>query len=309
MLNQSKIFYLAISFSLLLHILFILGVKIQPDYTKFLRDKIPPLEVVIVSNPAEKAPPQASLLAQTNHDTDAAQAKQEQRKSNPPPVDSNVDKKTVAKLEKLSKRVDKIESSSREKQAQVKQLENQAKNLLHQLQSQPVIENTPAPSANNNEAVAQPKKLNLSTADLLASNEEISRSEAQIARQQEDYQRRPRRKSVGIRTQEYKFAIYVEAWRQKVERIGNLNYPAAAREQKLYGNLQMTVYIKSDGSLEKVEIRRSSGHRVLDDAARRIVELAAPYAPFPEDIRKEVDVLDITRTWTFTKEDSFNGGD
>jgi protein TonB len=293
----------------LLHILFILGVKIQPDYTKFLRDKIPPLEVVIVSNPAEKAPPQASLLAQTNHDADAAQAKQEQRKSSPPPVDSNVDKKTVAKLEKLSKRVDKIESSSREKQAQVKQLENQAKNLLHQLQSQPVIENTPAPSANNNEAVAQPKKLNLSTADLLASNEEISRSEAQIARQQEDYQRRPRRKSVGIRTQEYKFAIYVEAWRQKVERIGNLNYPAAAREQKLYGNLQMTVYIKSDGSLEKVEIRRSSGHRVLDDAARRIVELAAPYAPFPEDIRKEVDVLDITRTWTFTKEDSFNGGD
>ncbi|MBU3644533.1 MAG: energy transducer TonB [Candidatus Methylopumilus sp.] len=309
MLNQSKIFYLAISFSLLLHILFILGVKIQPDYTKFLRDKIPPLEVVIVSNPAEKAPPQASLLAQTNHDADAAQAKQEQRKSSPPPVDSNVDKKTVAKLEKLSKRVDKIESSSREKQAQVKQLENQAKNLLHQLQSQPVIENTPAPSANNNEAAAQPKKLNLSTADLLASNEEISRSEAQIARQQEDYQRRPRRKSVGIRTQEYKFAIYVEAWRQKVERIGNLNYPAAAREQKLYGNLQMTVYIKSDGSLEKVEIRRSSGHRVLDDAARRIVELAAPYAPFPEDIRKEVDVLDITRTWTFTKEDSFNGGD
>jgi periplasmic protein TonB len=309
MLNQSKIFYLAISFSLLLHILFILGVKIQPDYTKFLRDKIPPLEVVIVSNPAEKAPPQASLLAQTNHDADAAQAKQEQRKSSPPPADSNVDKKTVAKLEKLSKRVDKIESSSREKQAQVKQLENQAKNLLHQLQSQPVIENTPAPSANNNEAAAQPKKLNLSTADLLASNEEISRSEAQIARQQEDYQRRPRRKSVGIRTQEYKFAIYVEAWRQKVERIGNLNYPAAAREQKLYGNLQMTVYIKSDGSLEKVEIRRSSGHRVLDDAARRIVELAAPYAPFPEDIRKEVDVLDITRTWTFTKEDSFNGGD
>lgn len=309
MLNQSKIFYLAISFSLLLHILFILGVKIQPDYTKFLRDKIPPLEVVIVSNPAEKAPPQASLLAQTNHDADAAQGKQEQRKSSSPPVDSNVDKKTVAKLEKLSKRVDKIESSSREKQAQVKQLENQAKNLLHQLQSQPVIENTPAPSANNNEAAAQPKKLNLSTADLLASNEEISRSEAQIARQQEDYQRRPRRKSVGIRTQEYKFAIYVEAWRQKVERIGNLNYPAAAREQKLYGNLQMTVYIKSDGSLEKVEIRRSSGHRVLDDAARRIVELAAPYAPFPEDIRKEVDVLDITRTWTFTKEDSFNGGD
>ncbi len=309
MLNQSKFFYLAISFSLLFHILFILAVKVQPDYTKFVRDKIPPLEVVITNHSAQRPPKQAEILAQSNQDADAVQDSQQFIKSRAPVVNDNVDKKTVAKLEKLVKRVDKFESSAREKQVQVKQLENQTKNLLNQLQTQPVIENTPTPLPNNQETASQAKKLNLNVADLLASNEDIARSEAQIARQQEDYQRRPRRKSVGIRTQEYKFAIYVEAWRQKVERIGNLNYPAAAREQKLYGNLQMTVYIKSDGSLEKVEIRRSSGHRVLDDAARRIVELSAPYAPFPEDIRKEVDILDITRTWTFTKEDSFNGGD
>jgi protein TonB len=109
---------------------------------------------------------------------------------------------------------------------------------------------------------------------------------------------------VGGRTKEYKYALYVESWRQKVEKIGNLNYPEAARDLKLYGQLQMTVSIKPDGSVDSIEINRSSGHKVLDAAAQHIVELGAPYAHFPEDIRKEVDILSITRTWTFTKEDS-----
>ena len=83
-----------------------------------------------------------------------------------------------------------------------------------------------------------------------------------------------------------------------------MNYPEAARDQKIYGQLQMTVYIQSDGSLEKIEIRRSSGSAILDQAAKRIVEMGAPYAAFPDDIRKDVDIIDITRTWTFTKEDN-----
>jgi len=132
----------------------------------------------------------------------------------------------------------------------------------------------------------------------------MARLEAQISKQQDEYQKRPKRKFVGARTQEYRFATYVEAWRQKVERVGNLNYPEAAREQKIYGQLRMTVSIKADGSLEKIEINQSSGHQVLDNAARRIVELAAPYSPFPEDIRKDTDILSITRTWTFTRQDS-----
>ncbi|WP_369384822.1 energy transducer TonB [Methylobacillus glycogenes] len=89
-----------------------------------------------------------------------------------------------------------------------------------------------------------------------------------------------------------------------MEKIGNLNYPEAAKEQKLYGKLELSVDIRADGSIEKIRITRSSGHKVLDDAAKRIVELAAPYAAFPEDIRKDFDIIGITRTWTFTKEDS-----
>jgi len=88
-----------------------------------------------------------------------------------------------------------------------------------------------------------------------------------------------------------------------VERIGNLNYPEAARQNKLYGSLLITVSIRADGSVENVEVNRSSGNRVLDAAAVHIVEMAAPYAAFPPDIRRDTDVLNITRTWTFTKAD------
>ena len=89
----------------------------------------------------------------------------------------------------------------------------------------------------------------------------------------------------------------------KVERVGNLNYPEAARERKLYGSLLLTVSIRADGSVETVEVNRSSGHRILDAAAVRIVEMAAPYAAFPPDVRRDTDILHITRMWTFTKGD------
>ncbi len=132
---------------------------------------------------------------------------------------------------------------------------------------------------------------------------EIMRLEAQIARDLDAYQKRPKRQQVGARATEYRFARYVEDWRQKVERVGNLNYPEAARQLKLYGNLILTVSIRADGSVEKVAIDRSSGHKVLDAAATRIVEMAAPYAPFPPDIRRDTEILDVTRTWTFARGD------
>jgi protein TonB len=118
----------------------------------------------------------------------------------------------------------------------------------------------------------------------------------------EEYNQRPRKKFIGARVEEYRFAQYVEDWRQKIERIGNLNYPDAAKG-KLYGSLVLTVVIKANGDLERVEVNRSSGQSLLDDAARRIVQMAAPYAAFPEAIRRDTDVLEITRTWTFTNAD------
>ena len=138
--------------------------------------------------------------------------------------------------------------------------------------------------------------------DLLDSAAAVARLEAQIDRDLQELAKRPRKKFIGARAQEYRFAQYVEDWRQKVERVGTLNYPDAARG-KLYGSLLLSVSIRADGSVEKVSVQRSSGHKVLDEAAVRIVKMAAPYAPFPPDIRKDYDIIEITRTWTFERSD------
>jgi len=143
------------------------------------------------------------------------------------------------------------------------------------------------------------------TTDLVQRSLEIARLEAQISKDYEAYQKRPKRRFIGARAQEYRFARYVEDWRAKVERVGNLNYPEAAKREKLFGSLQLTVGIKSDGTLESVEINRSSGKNILDEAAVRIVKLAGQngFAPFPSDISQDTDILYITRTWVFTRSD------
>lgn len=142
----------------------------------------------------------------------------------------------------------------------------------------------------------------LSGRDLASRALALARLEGEIAKDIDEYNQRPKRRFLGTRVEEYRFAQYVEDWRQKVERIGNLNYPDSARG-KLYGSLVLTVAIKSDGELERVELNRSSGHKVLDAAALRIVKLAAPYAAFPEAVRRDTDILEITRTWSFTGAD------
>jgi protein TonB len=164
------------------------------------------------------------------------------------------------------------------------------------------------PILNEPKAIQQPKESkiinkSISKEDILASANEISASDAALSNQVSNFEKQPRRKYIGARTKEYKYALYAEAWRQKVETLGNMNYPEEAREKKFSGQLRMTVSLKPDGRIDNIEINQSSGFKILDEAAKRIVELGAPYAPFPEDIRKEVDILSITRTWTFTKDE------
>jgi protein TonB len=162
--------------------------------------------------------------------------------------------------------------------------------------------NTPAPAPEP--AIKTPPpitpKRRISAAQLLASrNEEIAHFTTELDRISSAYAKHPRRKAISASTKEHKYAAYLDAWRRKVERIGNLNYPDEARRKKLFGNLILHVAVKADGSVQHIRVLHSSGHKVLDDAAVRIVSLSSPFAPFPPDILREVDVLDITRTWQF----------
>lgn len=140
---------------------------------------------------------------------------------------------------------------------------------------------------------------------LLARSLEIASLEARLDRQRQIYAKRPRIKRLtSLSTASSADAFYLNSWRRKIESIGNLNYPEEARRRKLYGSLRLMVAILPDGSLKEIEMLESSGHQVLDDAAVRIVRLASPFAPFPDELRETTDVLEIIRTWQFRKNSS-----
>lgn len=134
--------------------------------------------------------------------------------------------------------------------------------------------------------------------ELMQRSAEVARLAAEIDRRAEQYAKRPRRKFVDANTREYEYAAYMRAWVARVERIGNLNYPDDARRRGVSGSLVMTVAIRRDGSVERIDMIQPSGHRVLDDSAMAVVKLAAPFAPLPRT-EENVDVLHITRTWQF----------
>lgn len=236
------------------------------------------LDVVIVNSKTRLKPAQADVLAQSNLDGGG---------------DTDLDRRAKSPLPPLqpSERGEDLKQAKRK----VQDMEARQRQLLSQLRSRKEIASAePEPQA---EAKSQ-----LSGTDLAESALIIARMEAQVARQIDEYNKRPRKTFVGARAAEVRYALYVEDWRQKIERIGNLNYPEGARG-KIYGTLVLTVSINSDGTLAAMDLQRSSGYKILDAAAEQIVRLAAPYAKFPPDIRRDTDILVITRTWYFARGD------
>ena len=176
-------------------------------------------------------------------------------------------------------------------------------------ENQTAAENTPEhPDTNQSDAkedVPEQTETLPDATTLLANSLKIASLSAELDRKLEARSQRPRRKFISANTKEYKYAAYMEAWRAKVERVGNLNYPDDARKNNISGNLILDVALNADGSVNQITVRRSSGSKILDDAATHIVELSAPFAPFPDQIRKETDILHITRTWQFLNNISF----
>jgi periplasmic protein TonB len=240
-----------------------------------------PLEVVLVNAKTRERPAHAEVLAQANLDR-GGNVDERRRARTPLPV-----------TEPRASGKDLMDAQRR-----VRELEAQQRELLATARESPARVPVETPRQEKSEEPAP----RLSGRDLADLSLAAMRLEAQIDRQLDAYQKRPRKKHIGARTVEYRFAQYEEDWRMKVERLGTLNYPPEARG-KLYGNLQLTVTIKWDGSVVGMELDRSSGLKVLDAAAFKIVRMASPYAAFPADIRREFEELVITRTWFFGQGD------
>jgi protein TonB len=243
------------------------------------------LQVVLVNAKSAARPTKADALAQASLEGGG-----------------NTDEKLRATSPLPALNADEPRPELKQRQEQVQQMEQEAARLLAQVKSKTALP-PPAPREQPSPQVAPVPQ----GTDIITQSLEIARLQAQIEREHRAYQERPKRRFVGARTEEYRFAQYVEDWRQKVERIGNINYPDEARQKKIYGSLLLTVHIRSDGYVDSIDVDRSSGSKILDDAAVRIVRLAGPYSPFPDNIRKDTDILAITRTWTFTKHDQLMG--
>jgi protein TonB len=278
--TSDRVLGTALGVSLALHAL-ALAVHFKfPDAIR-MKAENQPLEVVLVNAKTKERPAKAEVLAQANLDRGG-----------------NVDENRRAKTPLPATQPRKSDKDLADAQRRVQQLEAQQQRLLAQARpAERRIPEEPPKTAPAPEAPPAPSGRDLADLALAALS-----LQAQIDRQIDDYQKRPRKKFIGANAQEYRFAQYEEEWRVKVEGVGTLNYPAEARG-KHYGHLRLTVTIRPDGSVESVELDRSSGLKVLDAAAFKIVQMASPFAAFPADIRRDTDLLVITRTWFFGQGD------
>lgn len=277
--RQSRLLSLSVGVSIVLHGL-LLSVHFKfPDVLKFSSTQ--PLEVILVNTKTREKPSKAQALAQANLDG-GGNTDQDRRAKTPLPVTKATEGKDLAEAKR-----------------RVAELEAQQQRLLALAKaSSPVAASDAARPTPVEETAPQQSGRDLRELALAA-----MKLQAQIDKRHEEYQKRPRKQFIGANASEYRFAQYEEEWRNKVERVGTLNYPAEARG-KLYGSLRLEVALRPDGNVESIRLERSSGLKVLDDAAFRIVRMAAPYGEFPADIRKDTDLLIITRTWFFGQGDA-----
>jgi protein TonB len=234
------------------------------------------LEVVLVNAKSMRKPDKAQARAQANLDGGG-----------------NTDENRRAKTPLPPSRQERPGDSLMEAQRRVQELEIQQQALLTQAKSKKAIQ---AEARRSEEQ--QPELASVRGVDLAQSALAIARMEAQIARRVEDYNKRPRRKEITARTVEVSYAMYFKQWTEKIERVGSLNYPPAAKGRPY--TLLLTVSIKEDGDVEKVEIDRPSGNKEVDQHALRIIDLAKPFGRFSPQMRAEYQVFDIVTTWTFT---------
>lgn len=268
---------LTIFLAVVLHSLVILGISFDIDRRQ-PKQKLPGLEVTLVQSKTDAEVKNADFLAQASQ-LGGGDSEQKERPSTP--IVPVVPTGEAGEIREVVPETHKPTSP-----------EPPREEILTTAESERKI------SAGIAMPEAEPEP-QLSAAELLSRSKQIAALTAEIDQTQRVFAHRPKRKYISAQTREYQYASYEEAWRAKVERIGRINFPDEAKRQMLSGSLIMAVTISADGTIKDVEIRQSSKHKILDDAAVRIVRLAAPFARFTQEMRDEVDELVITRTWIF----------
>jgi protein TonB len=271
--------------AVIVHLVIILGVS----FSAYSRNKTPPtIEVTLAQHSDNKAPDKADYLAQHHQEASG----------------------TLEKKSELTtdKRADFADTEIRE----VDPEQQKRKAVSENANAQQIVSTTSkTDKKTEKKKPTKDKEIRVERAgedeEETVTNSEIASLQAKLAQQRQAYAKRPRIKTLtSVATRASVDAEYLNLWQEKIELIGNLNYPAEARRQKIYGQLRLVVSLLPDGSIYKIEVLESSGERILDDAAMRIVRLAAPFAPFPPELRKDVDQLEIIRTWKFEKGDKLS---
>jgi protein TonB len=284
-LSPALVWGIGISFAV--HVLLLAIRFVDPEALK-LPPLPQPLEVVLVNSKTKSKPVAPDVIAQANLDG-GGNTDENRRAKTPLPATREPDR--GEDLKRAQQRVQELEAKQR-------RLLEQAKAAKPTPVPPPVAEAKPEPAPD-----PQPRQ---SGAELATMALAMARLEAQISKQTDEYNKRPRKAFVGARATEHRLAQYVEDWRIKVERVGNLNYPTEARG-RIYGSLQVMVAIRPDGSIDHMQVTRPSGYPILDRAAEKILNLAAPFSPFSRDILKDYNMIVITRTWTFAPGDKLFG--
>lgn len=261
----------------ILHTVAALGVTFERS--ELDTNELPSLDVILVQTRSEEAPEKADFIAQANQQG-GGESEEKARPSDlfsapVPKLETGI---APIQLQELAE----LKREERKRDTEVITVDRSE----HQRSSDFSQEATPEPDRQQ-------------TAEQAQRAMEMARLQAELRLSRQAYAKRPKRKFISANTREDGFARYMQSWVAKVERVGNINYPEEARLNDLQGSLVLTVAIRRDGTIEKIEIIQSSGEAVLDDAAKRIVEIAAPFDPTPVVDGEQFDILHITRTWQF----------
>lgn len=279
---QSERFGFTVFLSACLHVIIIAGIGFA-----FLNESpaTPAIEITLAQFRSEERPEQADFIAQENQ---VGSGNVEERLAPATPIESALHSDSIQEVQPIPA----VEARSQQR--------DDTRVITAQNAEQRISQQTESDLLDNSRRLSEesaPQDIALAIASL----------QAQLDLQQEAYAKRPRRYTISsASTQKRHDALYLDNWRKRIELIGNQNYPNEARQNDIFGSLRMMVALRPNGTVAEIRVLQGSGHQVLDLAAVEIVQRAAPFDPFPPELRGEVDILEIIRTWRFMPGNAFS---